>query len=83
MLTQSTGLVSPGLVSPSKTQEGNQFGLGATSRAGQFPCANILQEALMKMVNQLDFYGCTSHSQLQICLTGKTITLLTERTTSV
>ena len=25
----------------------------------------------MQMANQMGFYGCTIHSQLQICLTGK------------
>lgn len=49
---------------------------------GSFPCADILYEALMQMTNQLGFYGCTIQSQLQICLIGKTVTLLIERTPS-
>ena len=31
------GAQGPGLVSPSKTRQGTQFGLGATSAAEQFP----------------------------------------------
>ena len=46
---------------------------------GSFPCVDILYEALMQMTNQLGFYGCTIQTQLQICLIGKTITLLTKR----
>ena len=65
------------------TQDQPWFGLRPYRKSlleqGSFPCADILYEALMQMTNQLGFYGCTIQSQLQICLIGKTITLLTER----
>jgi len=50
-----------------------------SSELGSFPCAAIPWEVLLQMANQLGFYGCTIHS-LKMCLTGETITLLTERT---
>ena len=46
---------------------------------GSFLCAAIPWEALLQMANQLCFYGCTIHS-LKMCLTGETITFLTEQT---
>ena len=47
--------------------------------AGSFPCAAFPWGGLLHTANQLGFYGCTIHS-LKTCLTGETITLLTERT---
>ena len=35
------GAQGPGLVSPSKMRQSIQFGLGATSGAGNFPCTDI------------------------------------------
>ena len=68
----------PGLASPSKTQ----FGQEPLLKQGNLPCTNMPSETLMQMANQLGFYGCTSHSQLHICLIGKTRTLHIERTQS-
>ena len=36
------GAQRPGLVSPSKTRQGTQFGLGANSATGQFPLSQYL-----------------------------------------
>lgn len=46
---------------------------------GNCPCTSISQDVVMQTANQLHFCGYTINSQLRISLTGKTMTLLTER----